>query len=102
MHYLERVRVVWLIAVYAVQANLTQCGWCAFQAVPRLLPAPLQRPAAACPDAAAGQLELHPQGYAPLCLLGVFYCFLDSFALEAVTGPQALEIVDHWIGLVVP
>jgi hypothetical protein len=29
---------------------------CAFQVVPRLFPAPLQPPAAKCPDAAAAQL----------------------------------------------
>jgi hypothetical protein len=44
------------VVVYAVQDNPPQRSWCAFQAVPCLFPAPLQPPAAACPDAAAAQL----------------------------------------------
>jgi hypothetical protein len=72
------------VAVCAVQANPPQCSSCAFHAVPRLVPAPLQPPAAACPDVAAAQLGLHPKGHVWLSLLVYFVVFL---ALEAVIDP---------------
>jgi hypothetical protein len=52
------------MAVHVVQVNPPQCSWCGIQAIPCLVPARLQPPAAAYTDAAAAQLGLHPQGCA--------------------------------------
>jgi hypothetical protein len=75
------------MAVYAVQAHPPQRSWCAFRAVSRLLLAPLQPPAAACPDAAAAQPRVTPPGVCPIELAQRTVLLFCRMALEAVTQP---------------